>query len=252
MATNSKTLTQAEKETLFYEWLASAHGDAPAFALGDDGSGASSSDKQQLFEQLCIEDKEFAERVEQANYLNLLKETSADAEVPNWQDKVNFPFVEKTPWWQWQGMPAASLCCSVAAILMVLSGFNFKVDEGRLSVGFGDSSPNTNIALLIDQKVQEKLDAQQQANQALLAQYVDTIQQQQLQTSTQLTEYLLTSSRTERREDFAELIKFVNQQRYDDQVFYVRQLNELQTEINMQTGAGFDVVRQVSDIRLDE
>jgi hypothetical protein len=78
------------------------------------------------------------------------------------------------------------------------------------------------------------------------------MQKQQLQTSTQLTEYLLTSNRQERREDFAELLKFVNQQRYDDQIFYARQLNDLQDEINIQTGFRVDTVIPVSDISIND
>jgi hypothetical protein len=55
--------------------------------------------------------------------------------------------------------------------------------------------------------------------------------QQQMDASTQLTQYLLGASRKERREDFAELIKYVNEQRGDDQLFYARQLNKLQKDI---------------------
>jgi dTDP-D-glucose 4,6-dehydratase len=64
-----------------------------------------------------------------------------------------------------------------------------------------------------------------------LTNYTQTMQQQQMDTSTQLTQYLLGASRKERREDFAELIKYVNEQRGDDQLFYARQLNKLQQDI---------------------
>jgi len=65
----------------------------------------------------------------------------------------------------------------------------------------------------------------------VLTAFTQSLQEQQLSTSTQLTNYLLASSRQERKEDFGELIKFINEQRSDDQVYFARQLNQLQQEI---------------------
>ena len=59
--------------------------------------------------------------------------------------------------------------------------------------------------------------------------------QQQMQMNTQLARHLLDSSRSERREDFADLIKHLNQQREDDQVFFARQLNNLKTDFELES-----------------
>ena len=66
----------------------------------------------------------------------------------------------------------------------------------------------------------------------MFSKYADAMAAQQRESSAQLTQYLLASGRQERREDFAEFVKFINQQRDDDQRFMARQLNHLKQEIN--------------------
>lgn len=214
--------------------------------------GQLSPEQQSEFEQLCTNDPEFAKQVENANYLGLLKDTAEVLEAPNWNKEARFVFPEKTPWWQWQAMPAMAMGFSLVAIFMVLTGFNISIENDRASFGFGSGLTAANVEEIVQTRLSEYQDSNQDDNQALLAQYVENMQQQQLQTSAQLTEYLLTSSRQERREDFAELIKFVNQQRFDDQVFYARQLNDLQQDINLQTGLLVDAVVPVSDISIND
>lgn len=86
-------------------------------------------------------------------------------------------------------------------------------------------------AVQIDKLVNDKLAEFQQNQQLALVNYTQAVQEQQSDASAQLTQYLLGASRQERREDFAELIKYVNEQRGDDQLFYVRQLNKLQQNL---------------------
>lgn len=197
--------------------------------------------QREHFEWLCTNNNEFAVQVEQANYLNMLNDTSAAHEVPQWDKEASYTFTDKNSrtngfWFKFSslsstGLSSVAMCCSLIAILMVSTGFSVEYTNGRLSAGFNERISQAQI----DEILQSKLADYQQANQALFSQYVDALQRQQLQNNSQLTEYLLTSSRQERREDFAELIKFVNQQRQDDQVFFARQLNDLQIEINQQT-----------------
>jgi ribosomal protein L11 methylase PrmA len=117
---------------------------------------------------------------------------------------------------------------------MVLSGMQVKMEEGAMTISFAGKQSSAEIERLVN----EKLESFEQKQQLALTHYRDAMQQQQLDTSTQLTQYLLTSSRQERREDFAELIKFINQQRSDDQLFYARQFNELQQEYSNPAQSG--------------
>ena len=81
----------------------------------------------------------------------------------------------------------------------------------------------------------------QEANQVLFKEYAQSLAAQQQQTSAELTQYLLTSSREARKQDFAELLQFINDQRIDDQRFYARQFSKLQNEIDG-IGMGYSAV----------
>lgn len=201
--------------------------------------GALSGAQRNEFETRCAEDSDFASQVEAANLMQMQSETYESQEVPDWhKDKTFDPefyrdsnFNQREPakrsWWQWQGLPAMSLGTSMLAIVMVLSGLQINTDNEAVTISFSKGYDSNKIEQLVNNKLQQY----QQNQQLALNTFAQTLQRQQLDASTQLTQYLLTSSRQERKEDFAELIKFVNQQRGDDQLFYARQLNKLQQDI---------------------
>ncbi|QJR80202.1 hypothetical protein CA267_005135 [Alteromonas pelagimontana] len=200
-------------EALFAKWL----------------NGPLSDDEQQEFERLCLEDPGFASQVETANQLNMTAEQFESVPVPHWQRENTFLVADKPKWWQWQGLPVASMAISAFALVLVITGFHVEVEGSKISMGFNSAPDEQAVAQLVD----EKLHTYQQANQALFGKYVDAIVAQQKEASTQLTQYLLSSSRQERREDFSELVKFINEQRSDDQRFYARQINKMQQEIDV-------------------
>ena len=183
--------------------------------------------QQLIFEQRCLDDEVFSAQVEAANMMNMHSEQYQSQPVPNWDRLATFERQEKAPWWQWSGFGSASIAASMLAIVMVLSGMQVKLNEGAITISFADKQSSQDIERL----VQGRLVEFQQSQQNLLSNYAQTMQQQQLEASSQLTAYLLNSSRQERREDFAELIKFINEQRSDDQIFYARQLNKLHKDI---------------------
>jgi hypothetical protein len=138
-------------------------------------------------------------------------------------------------------LPSLSFATSMLAIVMVLTGLQVRTDEGAMTISFAGKQAEKQRSQEIEKLVNDKLAEFQTTQQLALTNYTQTMQQQQMDTSSQLTQYLLGASRKERREDFAELIKYVNEQRGDDQLFYVRQLNKLQQDIYAQptlTGTG--------------
>jgi hypothetical protein len=211
--------------------------------LGGTGSGESELRNEQLFglwveqqlnepqrhefEQRCIEDHAFAKQVETFNMFSMHSEHYQSAEVPSWDRTSTFDMPNKVRWWQWQGLPTLSFATSLLAIVMVLTGLQVRTNEGAMTISFSGKQSTQEINRLVN----EKLEIFQEIQQLALTNYTQTMQQQQMDTSTQLTQYLLGASRKERREDFAELIKYVNEQRGDDQLFYARQLNKLQQDI---------------------
>ncbi|MFT4938369.1 MAG: hypothetical protein ACI88A_001396 [Paraglaciecola sp.] len=203
--------------------------------------GQLSEQQRQQFEQRCVDDPSFAGQVETANMMNMQAESYRPQNVPQWDRLSTFDSVEKSKWWQWQGLSSLSFVVSSLAIVMVLSGMQIRMDDGAMTISFAAKQSSQEIDRLVEDRLREF----QQNQQLVLNNYTQIMQQQQLDASTQLTSYLLNSSRQERREDFAELIKFVNEQRLDDQTFYARQLNKLQQDIYTNPGSlGLDNINE--------
>ncbi|QHJ13359.1 hypothetical protein FX988_03620 [Paraglaciecola mesophila] len=177
------------------------------------------------FEQRCIQDSQFAEQVDTAAMVKIGADDYSSSEVPKWNKAATFEPQHARNSWSW--LSGVSFVTSALAIVLVLTGTQVTTSEGELRIRFGSGQSEQALAKLVD----SKLDAFKQNQQEAFSLYAQTLQQQQLESASQLTNYLLTSSRKERREDFAELIKFVNQQRSDDQLFYARQLNQLQQDV---------------------
>ncbi|MFC3094130.1 hypothetical protein DRW07_11645 [Alteromonas sediminis] len=187
---------------------------------------ALSKEEQALFEARYIEDSDFSARVDTANRVAF--EVDQPGHVPPaWDKQQTVAFSRQPSHNRWSWMPAASMAMSFAAIVMVVTGFEVNMQDGRVQMGFDLGPSQQEVAALLD----EKMAQHQQNNQVLLAQYIDALQEQNRESRTELTRFLLDTSREERREDFAELIKFINEQRDDDQRFYARQLNKLEAEV---------------------
>ncbi len=204
--------------------------------------------ERQAFEHLCLHDQSFSQHVETANSVAFTAQQFEQSDIPAWDMESTFIATEQPKWWQWSGMPMASMAMSALAMVMVVTGFNIEVEDGRIAMGFQSGPSQAQMTALVDAKIADY----QQANQAMFTQYVDALTAQQQQSGAQLTEYLLSSSRKERREDFAELIKFINEQREDDQRFYARQLNSLQQEIYSLDTPYQDALTPVNDTTLND
>lgn len=219
-------MQKQDKEFLFARWL-------------DDEL---SPEEQTEFEHLCRDDKEFSDRVATMAKFESMSQQFDALDVPEWHrestlvPQVGAPQIgseapKARSWWQWSGLPMVSLATSMAAILMVTLNVQVNVSDQGVLIGFANSYSEQQIQDLMDQRLQ---DYQQTSNQQL-AMYSQQLQDQQKQFSTQLADYVLTANRSERKEDFAELIKFVNQQRSDDQLYYASQLNRLEQDIAYST-----------------
>lgn len=125
---------------------------------------------------------------------------------------------------------------SACALLAVLTGAQISIKDNGVALTFAHETNTADVDALVSQKVAEALGEQREyyqvANQQLFKEYAQALSTQQQQSSAELTQYLLTSSREERKQDFSELLKFINDQRIDDQRFYARQFSKLQDEID--------------------
>lgn len=205
-------MLKPEQSELFAKWL----------------EGELTPEEQTTFEGWCKNDEAFADHVATAGRVERLSADFESQPVPKWDMEATFetPDGQKEKWWHWQGWSIASFATSMAAILLVTLRVEISTQGGGMLISFaGDNQQQ------ISQVVNDKLQEYKQLQESYLTTYAQNLQQQQSQMNAQLTNYLLKESRVERKEDFAELIKFVNQQRNDDQLFYARQLNQLQQNI---------------------
>jgi len=183
-------------------------------------------EQQQAFVQLCAQEPEWEQKANLAGEIQQQAASYHEHEVPKWDAAATFAADKKQPWWSWSGLPAMAFATSMLAIVMVVARVEIQLIDKGLSISFAGSSEQQ-----LQQLVEQKLQNFQQQQQNLLVSYSQDLRDAQLQTNTELSRYLIDSSRSERREDFAELIKYVNQQRSDDQLFYARQINKLQQQV---------------------
>ena len=226
------------KEVLFARWL-------------DDQL---SEEEQAEFEQLCLNDEEFAEQVSAMAKIETLSQEFEEVPVPEWdRASTMVPQVGKgaeTPrsWWQWPGVSALSFATSMAAILMVTLKIQVNVTDDGVLIGFANTYSDQQIQSMLD----ERMLAYQADQKDQLQQYSTQLQAQQTQLNSQFADYLLTANRTERKQDFAELIKFVNQQRSDDNIYYTNLLNRMERSISSQNPDGWEPNSSINPITLDE
>lgn len=183
--------------------------------------------EQQQFEIWCKEDKDFAQKVAMHGRLQFMAEQFDEQQVPDWDRGAGFEAQQRDSWWHWKGLPMLSFATSFAAILLVTLRLEVTVDDGSMTISFGGVAEQQKIEKLVNERIAEYAALQN----SKFEQEADLLKEQQMQMNTQLANYLLATSRTERREDFAELIKHVNEQRADDQVFYARQINRLKSDL---------------------
>lgn len=193
--------------------------------------GKLSPAEQQQFEQQCQSDPLMADRLVMAKTAKRQVHAYEQRDVPQWNAAATFA-VNNEPkgWFQWQS--SLSFAMSILAICMVLFKVEIQVNDGAMTLSFAGKQQQQQVEKLVS----DKLDEFQQNQQLALADFSHTMQEQQKLNNAQLTNYLLTSNREERREDFVELIKFVNEQRSDDQLFFAKQINKLQDDIYANPG----------------
>ncbi len=214
-------MTSVDKETLLAAYL-------------DD-----SLNEQQvkIFEALCQSDSEFAAQVKISDKVNHLATQFSSPPVPQWdKEQTFFSSPAQGAIRQWFNFSTLAVAMSACALVAVLTGTRLSLNEQGIALTFNPGVSQQDIDAQVAREVADALGDQreyyQHANQVLLKEYAQALSTQQQHTSAELTQYLLASSREERKQDFAELIKFMNDQRIDDQRFYAQQFSRLQDEID--------------------
>lgn len=194
----------SESEKLFQLWL----------------DGKLTPEQSQNFEQRVANDDQLKQRLATARFMEQQVHCYEDKKVPLW-DRASTFATDKKPWWQWQGLPALSLACSVCAIALVIFKVEVAVQDDGLLVNFAGTTnaatrniDNQAIDKLINQRLQEFAKEQE----TVLANYAGDLKTEQQDNNLQLVSYVLGTTRQERQQDMSSFIKYVNEQRDDDAI----------------------------------
>ncbi|GMM68228.1 hypothetical protein MTsDn1_15230 [Alteromonas sp. MTD1] len=199
--------------------------------------GTLTQNQQDQFDALCQSDSDFAQRVDAASVIKNSADNFASPITPQWDKSSTFfehtVTKSKASWFSLSSMAMATSAC---ALLAVLTGAQLSFNQNSIALTFSATQAQKDVDTLVAEKVATALGEQreyyQQVNQTLFKEYAQALSTQQQRSSAELTQYLLASSREERKEDFAELLMFINDQRIDDQRFYAQQFSRLQDEID--------------------
>ncbi|WP_068545634.1 anti-sigma factor family protein [Thalassotalea crassostreae] len=182
------------------------------------------------FEQSIEDNAELKQRLAMARYLEQQVHCIAQEDVPAWDRESTFS-TDKSPWWQWQGLPVLSFTSSVFAIMLVIFNVQFISTEQGYAVNFGHQEQQTakDVNTLIEQQLGDFAKEQQ----VVMTNFVSDLKQSQTDNNLKLASYLMSTTRQERQQDISAVVKFVNEQRDDDLLDQKLRLQKL--EYNLQT-----------------
>ncbi|MDT0603389.1 hypothetical protein [Thalassotalea castellviae] len=196
------------------------------------------SDKNKQIDDVEFEqDSQWHDRMATVNKLAHYVDIANEHNVPHWDRGSTFTS-DKKPWWQWSALPAMSFAFSCFAIALVLLKVELIVKPEGVMLSFADNyqashqaSQDERIAQLVDQKLQAFASEQQ----VILANYAADIKVKQQESNLQLASYVIGASRQERKEDLSDFIKYINEQRADEQFQQKMKFKELEQTINYRT-----------------
>lgn len=166
-----------------------------------------------------------------------------EVDVPNWHRESAFEqysaqasaHSSHVPWWQRlgfapnQGVTVAVLACSmsVIALIGVFINNNARVDQQAIA-----ALVKVQVAEQLDSEVNRKLREFANEQQVILANYKAEISARQERTNLQLAGYVISSARSERKEDFTDFVNFINAQRQDEQLAQKIKFQQLEQAID--------------------
>lgn len=160
----------------------------------------------------------------------------AEYEVPNWNRAAAFEQhsnslaakFESTPWWHGQsfGGLAFAISLSIIALLSVYTNKGEKLDQYTITM-----LVKAQVAQQIDVEVNRKLREFASEQQVILANYKVELSERQEKNNLQLAGYVISSARSERQEDMADFVSFINAQRKDEQLDQKIRFQQLEQSI---------------------
>ena len=177
-------------------------------------------------------------------------------EVPNWNRAAAFEESfsrlgrnsntrpEKTPWWHWQsfGGLAFATSLSVIALLSVYVNTPTKLDQNTIA-----RLVKEQVAQQLDVEVNRKLREFASEQQVILANYKVELSERQEKNNLQLAGYVMSATRSERKEDLTDFVQFINAQRKDEQLDQKIRFQQLEQKIGYRKANYLNNIDQADD-----
>lgn len=190
-------------------------------------------DDAENFEQSIAGDEALKARLATARFIEQQVYCYEEQPVPKWDKDKTFES-SKTPWWQWGGLPLASMMCSLLAITMVLLKVEIQVQDGGVLLSFaGTKTPTMSeqqITTLVDARLKDFAAEQE----LVLADFRYDLREKQQDDSLKLASYLLNSTRQERKAEMGEFLDFIDERQKDTQFDQNLRLEQLEYAVKLQ------------------
>lgn len=188
----------------------------------------------------------WSERVVASQQMSELAIQMADTgEVPDWNRNQGFEqHLAQPSWWQRQGMSAMALCFSIFACLVMVFDVKLVSTEQGMNLVWNEQQQNE----LLQQQFLQLAQMQDEYIDQRLTDY----EQKQSEQTASLVNYVLDNSRTERKEDIADMVTVMQQQRQDDMRFLRQQFQDMNYNLrlvqrqNRNNELGYDVEPETS------
>ncbi len=201
---------QHDAETLFNQWL--------------DGQTLTEDERN-----ILLEDDEYGKAYQAGNWMNTQSECYDNTPVPNWNRASTFSHRQhkptERPWWQANILALSSMTMSAVAIMLVLLNVQITSSDQGLLITLGDNQSH------VEKQLNDRLEDFAAEQQTSLARYIESREQLQQQQTLQMVNYLVDTSRKERKEELNDLVSYINEQRYDDRQTYKHQIQTLKHQL---------------------
>lgn len=163
---------------------------------------------------LFDDEKQWQQRKDTVKAIEHQVAMSCEEKVPTW-DRVSGFESDKSPFWQWRGLPVLSMAFSIFAVALVLFNVELVMHDDGILLSFSGNNADQKeqeTARLIDQRLQSFAREQQ----VVLANYAADIKVKQQDNNLQLASYIMGASRQERKEDISDFMQYINAERQDE------------------------------------
>lgn len=188
-------------------------------------------------------DKAWQQRKGLADKIAQQADLEPEVDVPNWHREAAFEQysasasgqVSQQSWWhrigfaQGQGVAVAAFACSVSVVALVGVFINSNTGVDQQAVA---ALVKAQVAEQVDIEVNRQLREFASEQQVILANYKAELSARQESNNLQLAGYVISSARSERKEDFSDFVNFINAQRKDEQLAQKIKFQQLKQEID--------------------